>query len=382
MKYLIIRCEDHACQGTHVASLLEGAKAVHLQHLAQAGAAGLIRQKSSEQWCDRFALHRALFGLGPEDLEASAGWCYAAGTNLRPSAQETVWCCDFVTQRDGAVADATAGNIQTKESNLLLQALNAELGSDTRRWEVGHGSRHVFLTSDPALSVQHAAVRSGPDVLIGQSWKKHLPDDPLREPLQRLMEQAALVLERHDINRVRLDLGENPANLAWFWGAAPRQEPRKFSDRTGLSGAVISSSFPMRGFATCLGLEWRPGLTSFDETAFEKLLQELTTLLQRHDWVYVHVRVDSADPVDRLCAVERVDQLLLKPLTGWLPEQGPWRMAAVIDERSVCSPLWVAIGSGLPQQGVEHLSPERLAQSSLNMNNGLELFAWLTQKGE
>ena len=129
MKYVILRCEDDARTGERTASLLEGAKLSHLQHLAQAGAAGTIRHRTGRIPIDRFHLHGAVFGLEPRDPEAAPGRWYAASAGVELAEGERAWCADFLTHQDGRIVDAAAGHIPTKESAILIQALNDQLGS-------------------------------------------------------------------------------------------------------------------------------------------------------------------------------------------------------------------------------------------------------------
>ena len=93
----------------------------------------------------------------------------------------------------------------------------------------------------------------------------------------------------------------------------------------------------------------------------------------------VHLRVESGDQVERLCAMERIDQLLLKPLTQLLPRLGEWRLLAVIDGRMGGAVPFVALGTGLPQQPVVSLSPQSLAESPLRFADGAALFSWFTK---
>lgn len=377
MKHIIFRYEDHAPTTSHVVPLLEGAKTVHLHQLAQAGAAGVIKPQEGAQGLNRFELHRGLLGLNPDDAEATAGQCYAASLNLRLK-DETSWCCEFVTQQEGRIIDPTAGGISTKESEVLIRALNDQLGSDARRWVVGQGSRHVLVMTDPALSRERTVRLQPPELVVGQPWRRALPKSDVGEALESLIEQSSKVLEGHPVNRVRLDLGENPANMLWLWGGTPNPSLRTFTERTGLSGALVSSAFPMRGLAESLGLLWSEGPSSYEEPALRRLSKSLLGLVNRHDVVYAHFRIDTADPVERLCAMERIDQLLLKPLTEHVPAQGPWRLLAVIDDRSHAAVPFVAIGSGLPQHPVVQLQAQQFLESPLVFHDGSALFSWLT----
>ena len=379
MKYVIIRCEDNSSGSDQTAALLDGAKTLHLQHLAQAGAAGTIPAHGNPPGLDRFDLHRALFGLGPHDPEAAAGRCYAASINRTLAEGETAWCCELVTHRDGRIVDPTAGGIPTKESEVLIHALDEELGSETRQWEVGRGPHHVLVVRDPALGADgHAAVRSA-EALTGQAWSKQLPKGAAGDALRSVIEQASTLLERHPVNRVRVDLGENPANMLWLWGAAAAGPQRTFAERSRLSGAVVSSSFLLRGFARTLGLGWKEGPASFEGTPLQRLLKTVLALSEEHDLVYVHLRVDSADPVERLCAMERLDQILLKSLTEALPTRGPWRLLTVIDDRTNGSTPLVAIGTGLPQHPVAALTAQSFSESPLTLPDSVGLFSWFTK---
>ena len=380
MKYVILRCEDLAPSATRATSLLDGAKVLHLQQLAQAGAAGLIRARSEQGILDRFGLHRALLGLAPGDPQVSGGQCYAAALNLHAAPGETIWCCDLVTQRDGRIVDASAGHVTTKEAEVLVHALDERFGSETRRWEVGQGSHHLLIVRDPLLGSDGLALHA-PDLLIGQLWARQLPKGSSGEALQSLINQTAQLLELHPINGVRTDLGENPANMIWLWGASDHRPGRAFSDRTGQRGAVSSSSLLLRGLARTQGLAWKEGPASFQEPAIQRWMKTIRSLVEAHDVVYLHAGIDSGDPVERLCAMERLDQLILAPLTEWLPTLGSWRLLTVVDRGHESAVPFVAIGTGLPRQPVAHLSVEALAASPLAFGEPDALFPWFTQEG-
>ena len=379
MKYVILRCEDTARGGERLASLLEGAKAAHLAHLAQAGAAGTIRASGDPAALDRARLHRALVGLRAQDGAACPGRWYVASANLTLAPGETAWCCELVTQRDGRILDPTAGNIPTKESTLLVHALDEQLGSDARRWEIGHGWHHLCITREPALAAAGEPTPLPPELLIGQPWERHLPRGGQGEALRALVGQASKLLEAHPVNRVRVDLGENPANLLWLWGASDAAPVRTFTEQTGRSGAVISRSFLTRGLARALSLDWSEAPASMEEPAFHRLLKAVVAALERHDLVYVHLGVETANAVERLCALERIDQLLLQPLTDRLRQAGPGRLLAVVDHREPSWLPFVAIGPGLAQQPIAHLNTDEFAASPLTFKDASGLFSWFTK---
>jgi len=378
MKYLILRCEDLAPARDGTPSLIDAAKAVHLQHLSRAGAAGRVRPPGSHRVLDRFQLHRGLFGLSPGDPEAAAAPCYAASANVTPGTGEVPWCCELSTQHNGRIMDPTAGDIPTDQSRELIQMLNRQLGSDRWRWQLGENSHHVFVVRDVFLGRNEPFAIAPPELLVGRSWNRSLPKGPARDVLQGLLEQASALLEDHPINHVRVDLGENPANLVWLWGAAHGGDGKMFRERTGLSGLVVSTRFPMRGFAQCLGLAWEPGPKTLKEDPLRRLTKSIPNWLRTYDVVYVHLVIEHTDPLERLCAMERIDQLLLKPLTEHLSEVTPSRFLFAVDDfnRSV---LFVAIGTGLAPQPLAHLTPDSFADSPLQFTEGSQVVAWFTK---
>ena len=378
MKTVIIRCEDRGRVVEQTAALLAGAKTSHLQQLAQAGAVGAIRSASARASIRRRILHSGLLGI----VDIPPAHCYVAAANMSLGADDAAWCCDLVTQRDGVIEDSSGGQLPTKESRLLIRALNERLGTQELRWHVGEGTHHLLVAHGSRLEADNAGSPEAPELLVGQSWRRSLPRGSRGETLGSLIEQAAGVLEEHEVNRVRVDLGENPANLMWLWGAARGSVIKHATQPGGRTVAVISGSFFLKGLAACAGFRWIGGPESLDEAGVQSVISELPFLVEQHDLVYVHLEVDSADPVERLCAMERLDQLLLKPLTERLPGYGPWRLLVAVDDVTSGTIPFVAIGTGLPQQPVSHLTAQSAAASPLVFEDGAGLFQWLMNTGQ
>jgi len=216
-----------------------------------------------------------------DDLKKTE-WTVPFSRMMKLKPGETAWCCELVTRQDDTIIDAIAGNIKTKESEVLVQALDEQLGSDARRWEVGRDAQHLLITTDPSLRRDGAIGVPPPEMIVGLPWKRHLPKSPLGATLNSLIEDAAKLLESHPINRVRIDLGENPANLLWLWGSVGGESAQPpWSARTGLAGAVISNGFMVRGLALAMGLEWKSGPSSIEEAPLAHALKTVAGLLER-----------------------------------------------------------------------------------------------------
>ena len=69
------------------------------------------------------------------------------------------------------------------------------------------------------------------------------------------MEDSRKLLERHEINLVRVDLKENPANMIWLWGQGKKPTLPKFIEKFGITGSVISAVDLIKGMVRiCQGL--------------------------------------------------------------------------------------------------------------------------------
>ena len=75
--------------------------------------------------------------------------------------------------------------------------------------------------------------------------------------IMRLMDESRQILAGHEVNKVRIDLKENPANMIWLWGQGPRPFMPKFSEIYKVDGSIISAVDLIKGIGKTIGVEWR-----------------------------------------------------------------------------------------------------------------------------
>lgn len=247
---------------------LEVAKTPFLDLLAKKGRVGsaLFTPHSLAPTADVACM--ALLGFDPEAYYTGIAPLEALAMGISQNDHEVIFRCDFVTVLDEDVVDASASRISPRESKRLLDELNKGLGTNKVRFHAGEGYKNILTVSDPELVESLDELECAPpQSLIGQKFTKNLPRGQAARFLTDLMDRSKAILENHEINRVRVDLNENPANMIWPWGQGRRPKIPSFKQRYGLEGTVVSDADFVKGLGKVLGMETAP---SFEECAGSK----------------------------------------------------------------------------------------------------------------
>jgi len=138
----------------------------------------------------------------------------AQGLSARPD--QLIFRCNFVTIVEGAMEDFTAGHISQREADQLIAELNQRgVGGDRCVFHSGVSYRNLMIASNVADMDSRC---TPPHDFPGKPVASHAPHGPGAEWIRQVMDAARDVLEDHEINSVRRDLGENPATDIWLWG--------------------------------------------------------------------------------------------------------------------------------------------------------------------
>ena len=136
-----------------------------------------------------------------------------------------------------------------------------------------------------------------------------------------LMNTSQTIFFNHPQYRKRLDAGKVPANSIWLWGQGKSPTMVPFSQKFGLSGAVISAVDLVRGIGVCAGLEIIkvPGATGYIDTNYRGKAEAALDALDRHDFVYLHVEAPdeaahSGNLEHKMQAIEDFDAQIVGPI--------------------------------------------------------------------
>lgn len=390
MKYAIVVMDgaaDRPLKALDGRTPMQAAETPNCDALADQGRVGLVRTVIEAEYPDAAVSAPVLMGADPSERYKARGPLEALAHDIHLEPRDRVWRCNFVTLADGAMADYSAGHITTGEARLLVDALNDELGGEGVEFVSGVSYRALLVLRDVGtLDIETAPPHDIYDRLVEPCQPRG--DDARR--LVDLMRRAADVLAAHDVNRVRLDMGENPATGIWPWGGGAAMTLPSFEELYGKKAAVISAVDLWRGVAAGMGVEAieAPSATGSIDTDTASIGRMAVEALVDHDVVVAHVEAPdeathTGQVTEKVRAIERVDGDIVGPLRETLGD-GPHRILVAVGHAASCDTrgnLPDAAPFVIAGQEVQHISDlpfhERGARKSdLTIEEGYQLMEY------
>jgi 2,3-bisphosphoglycerate-independent phosphoglycerate mutase len=296
---------------------LQVAATPHLDAVARAGRLGTLRPVPEGLPITSDAALLSILGYDPRRESASRGGLEAAGVGVDLGPQDVAFRLNFASTFRDHLVDFQAGPIRGEEARVLIDALNDEVAWADVTFHTGLGYRNLMVVHGrPELDVTTVP----PAVAQGLPIEQHLPTGADGGFLREIMQTAARMLGNHDVNRVRLDLGENAADQIWLWGEGRRVLIEPFELRTGLRLAVVAAVPLVRGLGISIGatVPGVPGATGDQQTDLGAKLACALELLETHDVVLLHVGAANeachqTDIPAKVQALERIDRVLVGP---------------------------------------------------------------------
>ncbi len=341
MKYLMILVDgmaDVPLEALGGKTPLEDAVAPTLDKLATDGRLGAIRTVPKGEPPETLAALFTLLGYPPGPYLTGRGYYEALASGLMLTEGEWAFRLQFVTSDNGRLVDAHAGGLTTEEGRTLAHALEDALKSHPVRVIEGHAHNHLLVVEGQDFDGLSTV---SPFNIIDLDSKDHLPEGQGSELLVKLMTEANAVLAKHEINKVRVDLGQNPANACWIWGAGAPVDVPGFSKTFGLDASMISFSDLARGVGVAAGLHVihpagsaflsdpsgrmaavdsnAPATRASIEEQITRMLEHTRKELEAHQLVIVHFGAPddfshAGDAKAKVNAIEQIDRHFLKPL--------------------------------------------------------------------
>jgi 2,3-bisphosphoglycerate-independent phosphoglycerate mutase len=202
------------------------------------------------------------------------------------------------------------------------------------------------------------------------------------------MKNSRDVLLNHEINKVRIDLKENPANMIWLWGQGRKIKLPSFKEKFGISGCVISAVDLVKGIALLIGLKPLevPGVTGYYDTNYSGKAEYALNSLKDNDFVYVHLEATdeaghNGDLRSKIGCIERFDELIVGKILKEFKNRDDFRILVVPDHATpvkvrthtrdvVC---FTMMGKNIPAGQFQSFSEKEALKSSSYFEQGYKL---------
>lgn len=280
----------------------------------------------------------SILGYDPSVYYTGRAPLEAAHLGIDLKEGEIAFRTNLVTVSDGRMADYSAGHVSSEEASVLVGALNAAMGSTTATFFAGVSYRHLLLLKGVDVAALAACVCTPPHDILGEAVARHLPRGKGSQVLRDLMERSKAVLTHHEVNKVRVDLKENPANMIWLWGQGLKPRIPTFKEKFGVTGAVISAVDLIKGMGKIMGLEVIevPGATGYYDTNYEGKAEAGLRALERLDFVFIHVEATdeaghNGDLRMKITTIERFDKMIVGPFVERLKKGQDLRVMVLPD---------------------------------------------------
>ncbi len=314
---------------------LEVARIPNLDRAAREGLLGQARTIPRRMTPGSDIAIMSVMGYDPARYYTGRGPLEAADMGVELAPGDVALRCNLITTDGERLVDFCAGHISTTEADVLIRLLNEKLGNPNLTFHTGTSYRHllVFRGSGPAR-----ARTLPPHDVVGEELADILPKGEGSEVLIGLMNASREVLADHEVNAVRRDLQQNPANMIWLWGQGERPGMTPFAQRYHCTGAAVSAVNLVRGIARLIGWDIVrvPGITGYTDTDYSAKGRYAIDALRSRDLVLVHVEApDEAahegDLKAKIHAIEQVDREIVGPMMAAAPELGGLRLLALPD---------------------------------------------------
>ncbi len=274
---------------------LEAAKTPNLDNCAQEGECGVMYTLGRGIVPGSDTAHLAILGYDPEKYYHGRGPLEAAGIGLKLQPGDIAFRANWGTVNDDLIAiDRRAGRIE--DGTPFVNSLNGmEIDGVKFILEPSIGYRAVLVMRGKGLSYAIS------DVDPHSTNKKIKPCTPLDEStdakftsnvLNKFLEKAHEILNKHDENKARTSIGKPPANYLLVRGAGKHIDLPPFDTQFGLKACCIAGGGLYKGVASYLGMDIIdiPGATAKANTNITGKFEKAVELVGDYGFVFVHVK--------------------------------------------------------------------------------------------
>jgi len=285
----------------------------------------------------------SILGYDPKQYYTGRAPLEAINIGIEMGPDDVAFRCNLVTVTENHMADYSAGHISQKEAVILIDLLNEKFASSDVKFYAGTSYRHIMIYSgNEEIKLKTVP----PHDIIEKPLQGNLPTGKGSKVINSIMAESQKILIRHEINNVRVDLGENPANMIWLWGEGKPPALPPFQEKYNKRGAAISAVDLIKGIAKCVGWDAIEveGATGYYNTNYMGKGLAAINALRDYDIVLVHIEApDEASHngnfKEKIYAIQEVDRKIVGPVYNHLKETGDFRIIVLPDHPTPVRPL-------------------------------------------
>ncbi len=388
MKYIVIIPDgmaDYPVEELGNRTPLEVADTPNMDYMAQNGSIGIVTTIPEGMTPGSDVGNMSLLGYDPKRYLSGRAPLEAANMGISLDKDEVAFRCNLVTVTDEKMADYSASHISTKEAALLIESLNNDVGLDDIKFYVGKSYRHLLVlrvrNPDDYLKIK----TTPPHDIMGRKFKQYLPRGKQAPMLLKLMERSRKVFEGHSVNQVRIDLGENPANMIWLWGQGIKPDLPIFKDKFGVEGGIISAVDLVNGIGKLAGLKVIevPGITGYYDTNYAGKAKYALEALKSLGIVFIHIEAadeagHNGDIKAKVSCIEKIDKEVIGEILSYFNECDDIRILVVPDHPTPVSLRthtadavgFIMFGKNIPASGISGYSEKTTRESGVVYDTG------------
>lgn len=278
---------------------LQYAATPYMDRLAKEGRTGLLRTVAPGLHPGSEVANMSVMGYDVPVIYEGRGVLEAASMGVELEPGDMAMRCNLVCVEGEILKNHSAGHIETQEADLLIQALQKELGSNRIHFYTGVSYRHLLVIKGGRKEVDCTPPH---DVPL-QPFRPLLTRaaQPEASETSRLLNDLILrsqeVLKNHPVNLQRKAEGKDPANSIWPWspGYRPAMKPLQELFPVIKTGSVITAVDLIRGIGTLAGLKCVDveGATGLYTTNYENKVAAALAALKTDDFVYLHIEASD-----------------------------------------------------------------------------------------
>lgn len=320
---------------------LQAARKPNMNEIAAKGRNGLLKTIPDSLNPGSDVAILSVLGFNPKHFYTGRGALEAAAMGIQLKDNDVAFRCNLITEKDGVLADYSAGHITSKESTQLIAAVKKACEKTGEiEFFSGLDYRHMLIMRNSLLSLKVEC--TPPHDAVGKEVSAILPKakSPKAKNAANVLKEAICksreILKKHPVNISRERNMKNPGNMIWPWGGGVKPSIPSFKERYGLDAAVISAVDLVKGIGIYLGTEIidAPGATGREDTNYEGKAECALKALENNDLVFIHVEApDEAGHVKdyklKVKTIEDLDKRLLGRILKNLKE--PYVIAVLTD---------------------------------------------------